>query len=68
MDAEHEVTLTVTLQVSANDVDDQLSTKEASTAASEAVRHALDYMGQQGFVHSLADRVSVGVADVSVTD
>lgn len=66
-----EVQLLVTLQVDPDGVDPNAPTytdEQLRDAALEGVSHALKYAHQEGFVHELAETVSIGVAAVEFFD
>ena len=58
-----EVELRVTLQL---DADAPQAANKIKLAAKQAVSNALQFAYDNGFEHSLADDVSIGVADVEV--
>jgi hypothetical protein len=57
-----QVTLIVTLQV--DDFDSPISPQDADRYATQAVTNALELVGENGFSHDGADRVSVGLVEV----
>lgn len=60
--ATHEFTIEVTVQV---DTDDPTRSEEAcARSAVEAIRNAVEYGEDNGFIHPLADEVSIGVRGV----
>lgn len=62
--AVHEFTIEVTVQV---DTDDPTTTEtDCANAAVEAIRNAVEYGEDNGFLHALADEASVGVVDVGL--
>ena len=64
-----EVRVLVTLQVEACDPDDfKGSTGEFQQAAVDAIEHAVKYGENQGFVHPLANDVSIGVVAVELDE
>jgi len=60
---EMEVTLLVTTQVS-NDGGDLPALNELRSSVKEAIQHAVNYGEMNGFVHPLAEYISIGVSSV----
>lgn len=54
----------VTLQASLCDLGDEVNTLDLRAAASQAVENAVQHHEQEGFTHSLADKVAFGVREV----
>lgn len=61
-----EIKLTVSLQVDTLDENEEVSVEDAENASLQAIKHAIELMNNAGFVHDMADRLSIGFIDVEV--